>query len=160
MWTHLHLGLLAAVLLTGCTSVVSPPSDSFSGVYRIIDKRETGIITIKRHSNGYWFAESRKDEQTPLQSFPVSNYPYPQPLMIAPVEAIPEVFDQSSPQQRIQCLGSAPGGPIVICQIPRNTPYRLISAMFGASAGSKTGYILVVGTPAGAYALDLSHAVE
>jgi hypothetical protein len=141
------LGSFAACLLAGCAAQEN--SDPFEGRYRFSDPNERGYYVITRVGPGKWNASTSLDGKELIEK--------DAPMVIAPRANIDIWFDSASPRQQIVCLQSWSAYPSpFVCRVPVNVAFQVQDAMSTSSrAKSATGYVLVVGTPAGTIAADL-----
>lgn len=141
------LGLLAACFLAGCAA--QDNSDPFEGRYRFSDPNDQGYYVITRVAPGKWNASTSLDGKEFIEK--------DAPMVIAPRASIDGWFDGESPRHQIVCLQSWSAHPSpFVCRVPANVPFQVQDAMStGSRAKSATGYVLMVGTPAGTIAADL-----
>ena len=135
-------------LAAGCASSVPDP---FAGTYRFVDPKERSYYVVTKVAENIWSArEVSTSEQSSSEA---------QPLSVASRSLVAEWFDAQSPRDRITCLATVGRyQSAFICQLPTGATFQLTSPMFSKRMQSKTGYVLVVGTPAGAIATDLSRS--
>ena len=152
----------AITLLAGSAYGVGPGADGdpFTGTYRFDNaEKGAGYFLVKRHSNGSWYILVSKDGES--QPIPFPGPPTPDQLTIAPADGIKAMFQEKSPIEQISCLAIIPSGPAVICRMPKGAPYQLISGMSRPNMiEAKTGYIMILATPAGAMTFNMDRTVD
>ena len=77
------------------------------------------------------------------------------PMVVASPAVLASTF--ATPMAQAACLASSGRHAVpLICRVPVNAPYQVVQAMDPKrSLKSATGYVLLVGTPAGTIAVDL-----
>jgi len=139
---------LFALWLAGCAA--PGPQDSFSGTYRFVDPGEKGYVVVSPMGPDQW-AVQMSTRGGPPAAHPLSG----SPMVVASPALLASTF--ATPMAQTTCLASSGRHPAaLICRVPVDVPYRVVNAMDPKrSSRSATGYIYLVGTPAGAIAVDV-----
>jgi hypothetical protein len=133
--------------------------DPFTGTYRFNNAEQgAGYLVAKRNANG-WYILFSIDGQSPPTPFP--SPPTPSQLVLVTAHDLKDLFQEKSPLEQTSCLVIAPSGPAVICRMPVGASYQLKHGMSRPNMiESKTGYILIVGTPAGAMTFNMERTLD
>ena len=140
--------LSIVAFLVGCATQPAT-SDQFEGTYRFRDPNEHGYYVVTKVGPSKWNIRSILEGKPPQERDDLA--------VLAPQAAIALWFDDQSPRNRIVCLQSPGAYPLpFICRVPTDVSFQVNEAMSpNTRLRSKTGYVLLVGTPAGAIAVDL-----
>jgi hypothetical protein len=127
------------------------PQDPFVGTFRIDDPRDNAQLFISALAANAWQVNILEPGKERSAFFGSSRF------IRVEASVLSQVFTNDSPIGQIGCLSPnwTPVQP-VICTIPAGVNYGLVQSMVeGRRALSRTGYILLLGTAAGASAIDM-----